>query len=256
MTKKIVLSIFLLIFISIFSYVYLKKQSNQFIQVNPKRGQIVEAIYGLGTVKSDQTFEVKVGVITTLKEVFVKEGDFVKEGKALVRFEGIGAFTAPFDGTVTNLHYQKGEAVLPQISILKMENLKKLYLEVSLEQDAALRAKKGQMATVIFESIRNEKHLGIVRSIYPKNDEFIARIEVDDFKDNILTGMTADVAIEVGTIDKALLIPVSSIENGKVLVERKNKKIKEDVKIGKMDGAWAEVLSNNLSENDKLFIKR
>lgn len=256
MNKKILLSITLLIGISIFFLVYFQNQKTKFQKVSPHIGEIIEAIYGLGTVKTDQKYEVKVGVITTLKNVFVKEGDNIEEGNPLVHFEGIGPFFSPFSGTVTNVFYQKGETVLPQISVLKLENLKKLYIEVSLEQDGALRVRPGQKAIVIFESIRNLKHEGVVRSIFPKNDEFIARIEVENLTKNILTGMTADVAIEVGRHKDALLIPVASIQDGKIIVERNGKKIKEQVEIGKMDAVWAQVVSKNITVSDILFIKR
>lgn len=250
--------IFLLIFIltSITVFLIIRKNSNSFDLVSPRKGQIVEAIYGLGKVKSDHKFEVKVGVITTLKEVYIREGDQVKKGSPLVRFEGTGLFTAPFDGTITNLFYQKGEAILPQIPVLKMEKLSDLFIEVSLEQDGALRVRKGQKAQVIFESIRNEKHYGIVNALYPKDDEFIARIDVDNLQSNILTGMTADVAIEVGRRENALLIPAASIQNGKVLIQQNGQKKKVTITIGNMDGSWAEVTSDNLKLGDLIYVKR
>lgn len=253
-TYLTLISIILVITVSVLFFV--RKNNNNFELVRPRKGQIVEAIYGLGKVKSDQTFEVKVGVMTTVSEVYIKEGDFVKKGTPLVRFDGIGPFSAPFEGTITNLYYQKGEAILPQVPVLKMEKLSDLFIEVSLEQDGALRVKKGQKAQVIFESIRNEKHLGEVTALYPKNDEFIARIDVEGLQKNILTGMTADVAIEVGRRENALLIPAASIQNGRVLVQKSGKKKKVSISIGNMDGAWAEVTSGNIGLDDLIYVKR
>src|SRR5690606_24527986 len=96
------------------------------------------------------------------------------KGDELIEFEGSGVFRAPFSGTITSLNVQLGEVALPQVSVMRLEDLYDKYLEVSLEQDAALRVKKGQKAQVVFESISGRKFEGAVTSIYPKQGEFVA----------------------------------------------------------------------------------
>ncbi len=233
------------------------KVKNGYEYISPRKGSIVEAIYGLGKVKSRRQYEVKIGVMSKVRKVYVQEGQKVTQGSALVAFDDSGIFKAPFDGTVTNIAYQPPQTVLPQTTVLSMEDLSDKYIEVSLEQEGALRVREGQKVKVLFESIRGNVFKGEVQAIFPKNDEFITHIEVEGLGSEVLPGMTADVSITVSTHENALLIPVSGVSNGIVLVKRENnKKEKVAVKIGSVDGAWAEVLEGDIRLSDKVVTKK
>ena len=233
------------------------KVRNQYEYISPKRGKIVEAIYGLGKVKSRRQYDVKIGVMSKVKKVYVQEGQKVKKGDSLLAFDDSGIFKAPFNGTVTNIAFQPPQTVLPQVTALSMEDLADKYIEVSLEQEGALRVKEGQEVKVLFESLRGNVFKGLVTAIFPKNDEFITHIEVEALGPEVLPGMTADVSITVSTHDDALLIPVSGISNGIALVKRQSdKKEKVTIKIGSVDGAWAEVLEGDIRMTDKIVIKK
>lgn len=229
---------------------------NNFELISPKKGDVVEAIYGLGRVESDEEFNVKVGILSQVKEVYVKEGQKVKKGSRLIRLDGQVEFKAPFDGTVTLVANKENEVALPQVTLLSLQNLKKKYIEVSLEQDAALRVMPNMEAQIIFESQSQRKYQGVVKTIYPRNGEFITRVEVNGLEESILPGMTADVVIRVGKKENVLLIPVSAISDGKVLRLRDNKRVKVDVTTGKNDGMWIEVVSGDIKITDILLVKR
>lgn len=224
--------------------------------VHPKRGAITEAIYGLGKVRAERRFEVKVGILSAIQQLFVREGDKVKAGNKLILFDSGVLFRAPFDGTVTLSALQKGETALPQIPILRLEDLTDRYIEVSVEQQGALRVKPGQKARVSFESVRGDVLNGRVRALFPREDEFLVHIEVDNFPGNVLPGMTADISIEVGQIPDALLIPLASIRSGAVTVRRDGHKEKVQVEIGHVDGLWAEVRGSALSESDEVLVMK
>lgn len=223
--------------------------------VNPKRGEITEAVYGLGKVKSNQRYEVIVGVVSTVKKRFVNEGDQVEKGKQLIELEDNAIFRAPFSGAITLAAVYPGETALPHVPILRMESLSERYIELSLEQQAAIRVKVGQAAKISFESLRGKVLRGRVSSLYPRENEFIARISVDSLEENILPGMTADVSVEIGKINNALLVPAKALQNGLVLVKTNGKWEKRKVEIGHIDGLNAEVLGNSLSPSDEIRIK-
>lgn len=237
----------------VISFGVLNKSKTQFLEI--KKGDVLEAIYGLGKVKSDNVFEVKIGIMTNIKNIYVKEGEKVDKGNKVIQFEGGLLFYAPINGTITSVIFQKGEIALPQVPIIRIEDLDNKFIEVSLEQQAALRVKKDQSAKVIFESLKANELEGTVISIYPKNGEFIARIEVNKLDSNILPGMTADVVIKVGSKKDAILIPVKAIVEGKVIRYRNEKKEKIDVQIGHSDGLWAELKEGDLMLGDQLMIK-
>lgn len=251
MKKNYFLLIGILIFIAIGTSFFFRKGKYQ--TESPHRGSIIEAIYGLGKVRTNNRYEVKIGVIGTVRKLYVKEGQSVRSGEPLIEIENISIFKTPMNGVVTLVQNYVGETVMPQIPILRVEDLKNRFIEVSLEQEGALRVRPNQKAKVIFESLRSQSMDGEVTALFPRNDEFIAHIAVNNLPENILPGMTADVSIEIGKIQNALLIPVSAINNGLVTVQKDKKAQKVKVEIGHVDGIWAEV-KNGLHENDEIIL--
>lgn len=230
-------------------------RNNQVEYVNPRYGPIVEAIYGLGKVKTDRVYEVKLGVIKVIRKIYVREGETVRKGDRLVRFDGDLVFTAPFNGTVTLVAFHENQSVFPQQPVVRVEDLSTKYIEVSLEQQGALRVRPGLPVRVVFESVRGEVLKGKVSAIFSRNEEFLAHIDVP-LADNILPGMTADVAIEVSHKDKALLVPLSAITDGRVRVKRDGKRKTIKLTIGSIDGNWAEVLDGDITVNDEVLIPK
>lgn len=233
------------------SYRYFRPQET----IRPKRGDIVESIYGLGTVSADKTYRVRAALALSIQTMYVKEGDEVKKGDPLVRLDD-NLMKSPIDGTVTGVAYKVGELVTPQMAIVTVTNRESLSLEVSLEQQSVLRIKAGQEVFVSFESLRNERWNGVVKSVYPRESQFIVRIELARWPQGVLPGMTADVAILVGERKNALLIPLRSLLAGQVMRIRDGKKEKLPVRLGIIDGEWGEVLSENVSESDDLLIRK
>lgn len=232
-------------------------QKSHYTLVSPIKGDIIEAIYGLGKVKSDSRYEVKVGIMTTVEKLYVREGDQVNAGAPLIKFKDSGIFKSPMAGTVTHVNQYEKETVLPQAPVIRVENLIKRHIEVSLEQNGALSVSEGQVAKVVFESLRNQKYEGKVKSLFPRDDEFIAHIEVQDLPGNVLPGMTADVAIIVGNKKQVQLIPLAAIENGMVTVKREGERRKKvEVKIGTVDGQYAELVDAPLKYDDQLLIRK
>ncbi len=223
--------------------------------LKPRIGPVVEAVYGLGTVVATQTYQVKTAVNQGIREIYVKEGDQVKTGDALIRFDDSGMYRAPFNGTVTSIPLKKGELLFPSTSALTLVNLNELFLEVSLEQQAVLRVKRDQRAIVSFESIRGERLNGKVQSVLPRDTQFIVRITLNQFPHGILPGMTADVAIEVAHKDYVLSIPLRAVSSGRVTFQREGKTIKDGVTLGVIDGDWAEVTSGNIKPNDDILVR-
>lgn len=253
--KKLWIVLLLIVILSASAVFYFR--STLFFQgvTKPKHGDVVESIYGLGTVTTDQIFRVRAGANLTVQKVFVKEGDSVKVGQSLIQLDE-NIMRSLIEGTVTSVAYKYGELVPPQISVVTVTNLEKLFLEVSLEQQSVLRIKKNQKVFVSFESIREEKYEGSVASVYPRDNQFIVRIELQKWPKGLLPGMTADAAILVGEKSNVMLIPLRSIVAGQVIRVRNNKKERIPVKLGIISGEWAEVTSDNIQEDDELITRK
>lgn len=252
--RKIYLGLVLvLILASFISYRVL--ENKRYVLVPVKQGKMIESIYALGKVVGRYKYEVKVGIMTNVEKIFVKEGDFVKKGMPLIKFKDTGTFSSPLDGTITYAPYGVGETVLPQVPAIRVENLLARYIEVSLEQQAAIRAKIGQIARLVFEGVSGITYQGKVTALFPRDDEFLAHIQVDNLGEEILPGMSVDVAIMVSEIANALLIPVKAVFAGKVLIIRDGKKQKVDVKVSGVDGPMAQVIEGILP-TDTILMRR
>jgi multidrug efflux pump subunit AcrA (membrane-fusion protein) len=223
-------------------------------ETHPKIGQVVESVYGIGTVTARHTYDLKLGVMDTLNKLYIDEGSTVKKGALLVSFMDNHLVRAPFDGVVTSLPYKEGETIFPQMIVLTLTDLKTPYVVVSLEQSGAIPVRKNQKAFLSFESLRGQKLEGVVSAIYPKDGEFYVNIEVPGLPDGILVGMTCDVAIEVASKDKVLQIPMVAIDKGYVTVLKGGIPKKVAVKLGITDGVWAEVADNSIQPNDTLLL--
>lgn len=232
-------------------------RSHRMILGYPKKGPLSEAVYGLGIVVSAQVFELKSAVSAEIVKEFVSSGDSIHQGDPLLQLTDRGIVRAPFSGMVTYLASNPGGLVFPQVPILKMENPRDRYLQVALEQQGALRVRKGQQARLSFESLRGQYFLGTVRSIFPSDGQFLTRIDLKELPEEVLPGMTADVAIEVSQKESATLIPLSAIANGKVTVLRGGSRPEKiAVKVGMVDGQWAEILEPELNPAEPLVAQK
>ncbi|MCM0605074.1 MAG: efflux RND transporter periplasmic adaptor subunit [Xanthomonadaceae bacterium] len=233
--------------------VYFKNAKNE-THLSVKKGSIIDAVYGIGTVTAKNTYALKLGVTSRIQSLSVQEGDEVKAGAPLVALEGLTLFRAPFAGTVTAIPFKVGESVFPQTAIVTMSDLKNLYIVTSLEQQGAIRVKKGQQVRVNFESFRDQNAEGVVKTIFSNDTQFIVHVDVKKFPDQILPGMTADVAIEIDRFKDSILIPATALSGGRVKRIRNNMREEIEVKTGAIDGEWAQILSGDIKETDKVAV--
>ena len=223
---------------------------------HPRRGPLVDAVYALGTVKSDRVFTVKLGVQATVRLIPVIEGQEVSPGSALMVLDTGAAITTPIGGTVTSIHCEEGETAMPGAPLLTVTDLRKRFIQVSLDQNAALRVRKGQEVRVSLESIRSLTLHGKVESVYPSNGQFLARIGTGHIPPEILPDMTADVAIIIARRENALMVPLSSLHDGELTVIRRRVPLRVRPAIGTVDGAWAELLDDSVRPDDRILVPR
>lgn len=252
--KKILLASGLVLALVIIAFFVLR--GREFETIHPHKGDITEAVYGLGKVKTDKRFEVILGVLSTVAKLYVNEGQSVKKGAPLIEFEDHALFRAPLDGTVTLVTVRAGETALPHLPLLRVEDLSDRYIELSLEQPAALRVRKGQKARISFETLRGKVLEGSVTALFSREDEFLTHITAEGLEPSVLPGMTADVAIEIGKVQNATLVPLRAVQNGMLTVKKNGlwKKIK--VEVGNVDENYAEILGDAVSADDEIRMKK
>ncbi len=219
-----------------------------------RKMQIIESVYGVGQVASRQVFQLKVGVVTTIEALEVREGEQVKKGQALIKLSY--PIQAPFSGTVTSLPFHLGENVSPGVPIITLMDLQALYLNVGLVQRGALRVRQGQRAKIGFEELPNRVFEGVVRSIYPLEGSFNARIDLDGLPEQVLPGMTADVAIEVSEPREALVAPLAALNNERITVKTEAGQETIQVQLGYVGSDYAEVVEPSLDAGQMVRLER
>ena len=245
----------IILVVSIILVTRLVKRSAGTLSEPLKLSTIVQSVYGIGTVTATHSFQIKLGVVSTIYDLYVKEGDTVTKGAKLVKLDQM-VYTAPFNGTVTSLPYKIGENIFTQLPVLSLVNLRDRYLVVSLEQQGALRVIKGQKVRMSFDSIRDQNYDGVVESVYSSNSNFLARIDVSKLPDRILPDMTADVAITLEEKKDALLVPVAALDHGQVWIKRGKSLAKlTPVKLGIVDKAFAEIIEGDVKVGDRVLFK-
>lgn len=222
--------------------------------VTPRVAPLTEAIYALGTVKSDQVFKLKAAIPFGVKTIAVAEGDPVKKGQTLLIMDTGSAFRSPMDGTVTSVSVNPGELVITGMPMVIVQDLNHLHVELSLDQESALRVHPAQKAELSFESIRGHRSHGEVEKIYPNDGQFIVRVKVSDLPPGVLPDMTADTAIEVARKDSVLQLPLAAVKNGKVIRLRNGKKSTESIQLGMINGEWGELIKGDVLETDLLVL--
>lgn len=219
-----------------------------------EKGEIIDAVYGIGTVTATRSFSVKPGIIASIDRLYIKEGDPVRKGQKLAVLDG-NLYHAPFAGVINFLPFKVGENIFTQLPVFVLTDLTDRYIVVSLEQQGELRVRPGQKAKLSFDTIRNQSYDGTVASVYSYNKNFLARIDVSSLPPEILPDMTADIAIIIREIPDALVIPVAAFENGSVWLKRGHLfPVKVPVTLGIVDGISAEVTSGGLKAGDVLVV--
>ena len=251
--KQFFIGVFFFIFTIFFGLRFFSRNSIPSFVERVQRGNLIESVYGIGTVVSNKTFQFKVGVPTTIRSVYVKEGDYVKAGQKIVELEGVYS-SAPYAGVVIFLPVKVGETVFAQSIVYVLSDLADRYVTVFLEQRGALKVRQGQNAKISFESLREKTFHGVVESVYSYESNFLVRIGVSELPTQILPGMTADVAIGIKEHKDKLVVPVAALTEGSLSVKRGGRKMSVGVKTGIVEGAFAEISSGDVREGDELIL--
>ncbi|HPS59405.1 MAG TPA: HlyD family efflux transporter periplasmic adaptor subunit [Spirochaetota bacterium] len=222
--------------------------------VKPKKGPVADSVFALGTVRTDRLYNVRFGMNTVIRKLYVHEGDTVSSGSPLVMNDSSPVARSPFSGVVTSVSYLEGELAPAGQAILSVAGLESMYIKVSLDQESILHIRKGQAVELSFENMRSEKIKGSVSSVYVSGDEFLVRIQPDNLPGWVLPGMTCDAAILIRQKDNAIMIPSNAIVNGSVLVKRRGKRMSIRIASKPVDEKWSEITDGSILEDDLVFV--
>ena len=220
-----------------------------------KHAPVVSAIYGLGTVQANRSFNLVSGVTNYIQKIYVNLGDTVSQGQMLVSYRDGHSVNAPFAGVVTAKMSNVDEIVSPQSNVLTVTDLSDLYILVSLDQDSLLKLHHIEQVKINFEALPNTVFTGKVAAIYSNDNNFYVRIIPQNLPAKILPGMTADVALVTNAVQNSLLVPLAAVQQGKVTYQVGKQITTVNVQIGAQQNGWGQVISNNIPADAQVRVK-
>lgn len=217
-------------------------------------------------------------------EILVKEGQYVKKGQVIVKVDrdivGMEYLPAvvesPISGYVGTVMVDKGMSISPQTPLVQVVTMNQVEAVAQLIEEQINMVQIGMKARITVDAYLNTFFYG---TVYRKNavldaasrtQEVRALIDNKDLK--LRHGMFADIQIQLGTAQNAVVIPVDSIlsdsvGNYYVYTVVDNKAFKQSIKPGFSLKGISEILSGinvgdvvvtlgkeNVGHGDKLLV--
>jgi HlyD family secretion protein len=125
---------------------------------------------------------------------------------------------APFDGIVSEVLIDEGEAVTPGVPLVQLVQEGERYVEAPFDEANAADIQLGQEARINLDAFRGVDFRGTVYYIAPVvslNRDFTrtlnVKIRVEEGQDKFIPGMSADVIVLQQTKDDALFVPSEAL---------------------------------------------
>lgn len=220
------------------------------------QAEISLSVFGVGTIIAEEEFNLKFGVPSSVVAVYVKKGEKVTKGHPLLAIQGIGQVISPISGTITQVNFNIGENIPPQVTAVKVVNQDRTYVEVELEQENIAQVSNGQIAKIEFEAFRGKIIEGDVVAVFSDEKRFLVKIRLKEKIQGLLPGMTGDVAILTGASASGLKTTIDSLRpDGSLRIKKKDGQI-IDLKPDaiKMVGEFAIIKDSRIDQDDEVLI--
>lgn len=173
--------------------------------------------------------------------------------------DGIAAYGAMVDGVLAGgdpKAYEMGDKVAPGQVVMRIYQPGKLRLVVNVPESQAFWIEKGDTARIIPASLPQSSYRGETSAVELQTRAqgmgFVVTIDLNDVDARLIPGMKASVVIEAGSEKNALLLPLSSVVDGKVKVKQSDGRfVEKAVKVGKTDGKMVQI-AGGLAEGDEV----
>ena len=125
---------------------------------------------------------------------------------------------APFDGKVVELNYLPGDSTDQSTLAVRLANMDKLLVEVSVDETEVSGIKVGQPASLTFDAMSNIEVSALVTSIAPFGEivqglvRYPVTITLNEQVDGLMLGMTSYVKIVIEVQQKVLAVPIDAVQ--------------------------------------------
>ncbi len=153
---------------------------------------------------------------------------------------------APMDGVVLARHVEPGEVVAVNQNLLRVGDLRHLWIEARVDEADIGRVRTGMPARIHLYAFAGQPLDGRVARILPDADRerkaFEVDVEVPGPAPELRPGMTAEINVVTKRHDGALLAPADAVRDHHVWLVQGRRLVRREVETGLRDLAWVEVL--------------
>jgi HlyD family secretion protein len=175
---------------------------------------------------------------------------------------------APFGGTILETFAEPGDLVNSNSKILTLANLDEMQVQAAVDETTIRQIQVDQPAMITFDALPGQEFRGQVVSV-PLQGTLQGGVMVYEVPISLegvealplLVGMTANVAVRVGQVENALLVPAMALQNVggfyQVLVPSRDPEVGPQavpVEVGLSDGVYTEIV-RGLNENDQVVMQ-
>ncbi len=164
---------------------------------------------------------------------------------------------APVSGTIVKIYPNVGDFVRTDAPLFTIAQLNKMKVRIWLNEYEVNQIQKGMNAKFSFAGKDYEgKITEISLSMDRQKQAFYAEIEFDNSKNELKSGITVEIIINIENKNNTIIIPrnliISEGDKFFVFVENNGKAEKREILTGSQSGAEIEILSG-LNNGDKLI---
>lgn len=193
----------------------------------------------------------------------------IKQGEAAIKIAKDNLdrmiIKAPVSSTVSNIKVNKGDYLVPNTPLCRLQDLEKTHLRLPVNELDIPKINIGDNVLIVFDAFPDEKFEG---EVYKMNKSslsdsanlqvFPVYIKLNKKIEKIKPGMSADANIIVSEHKNVLAVPINSIQKkeDKILVKvlkEKNNIEEVEVKVGITTLDYVEIVSG-IKENDNIII--
>lgn len=240
-----------------------------------ERKDLVQRISFAGVITSQRRSIITAPYSGYVKTLFVKIGDKVKKGDALVSiaasldsFEPVHPLRAPFSGLVTLIRKSEGEFVKEndaQDYVLRIDDVSRYFVEAKVPEIDRLKVEIGQVAIIKASAISDVPLNGVVRrlSLAPEEKaqgftfggksqvEYLVFIEITDADQRLKPGMSAIIDVIAASAKQVLAIGHEFVHDDNPPYVILKDGTKREIKIGLKNDEAVEVV-DGLKEGEQV----
>ena len=249
------LVILLVVGVAVWS-IYSKLRSEYKITYDPytaTTGSISNSLSFSGSMQLINSASYTASSESKVKEIYVAEGDKVKEGDKLMRLSGGETIEAEFDGTVSSIDVEKGDEVKAEDSLITVADFDHMVVSIRVGESNIGQVSEGQSCRVTVSSA-GATYESVIEKIdhvsYSGNNVayYTTTVKVDtSATEGIWPGMQATVTIPLEEAENVTVLKMEALSTARdntayFYKENENGEMEEvTVTVGVSNGNYVEI---------------